>query len=100
MGLMREFDVVKGDSTLFNPHMAKGGTGYPGLKFPRRITFIDDGKGLFSLTICRIEEFEGIFNIVNALAQKHIAVIVAGFIEKILCLFKIPGVPPALFRFI
>ena len=33
MGLMRKFDIVKGDRTFFYPHMAEGGTGHLGLKF-------------------------------------------------------------------
>jgi hypothetical protein len=97
---MRKLDIVEGDGTFFYPHMAEGGTGHPGLKFSGGITFINDGQSLISLTIRRIKKFEGVFDIMNALAQKHIAIIVASFIEKILCLFRISRTSSILFRFV
>ena len=100
MGLMRKFDIVKGNGPFLHPHMAEGRTGHLGLKFLGLITFINDCQGLFSLIIGCIEKFEGIFDIVNALAQKNKAVIVAGFIEKVLGLLKICRASFGLFRII
>ena len=80
MSLMRKFGIVKWNGPLFDPHMAKGGTDHPSLKLPGLMTFINDGESQLRLIVRRIEEFEGIFDIMNALAQKDKAVIVAGLI--------------------
>jgi hypothetical protein len=84
MGFMRKFYVVEGDGTFFYAHMAKGCTGHPGLKFSGGMTFINNGQGLLRLIVRRIDQFKGILNIVNPLAKKDKAVVVASLIEQIL----------------
>jgi hypothetical protein len=81
MGLVGKFNVIKRNDPFLDAHMAKGCAGHPGLKFSGGITFLNGGQGLLSLTIRRIEKFEGVFDIMNALAKKDEAVIVASFIE-------------------
>jgi hypothetical protein len=89
MGFMGKFDIIKGNGPLLHPHMAKGGAGHLSLKLPGLIILIDDGQSLFCIIIGCIEEFEGIFYIVNPLPQKDKVVIVTGFIEQVLPFFKI-----------
>jgi hypothetical protein len=100
MGLMREFDIVEGDRPFLDADMTKGGTGHPGLKFFRSIGLIQNSRRLLCPVIRRIEEFKGIFNIVNTLPQQNNAVVMACFVEEILSLLKVPCPLPVPFEFI
>jgi hypothetical protein len=88
MSFMGKFDVVKRDGPFLYSNMAEGCAGYSGLKFLGFIIFIDGCQSLVGLVIRCIEKFEGIFNIVNALAQEDKAVIVPSFVEEGLSLPK------------
>jgi hypothetical protein len=89
MGFMRKFDIVEGNGAFFHPHMTEGGTGHLGLKFFGFVTLLENPKGLLCLIIGCVEEFEGIFDIMSALAQKDKAIIMSGFVEEVLGLFKL-----------
>ena len=78
--------------------MAEGRTGHPGLKFLWFIIFIDGRESLFGLIVRYVEEFEGIFDIVNPLAKKDKAIIVASFAKEILSLLKNWGGSLGLFK--
>jgi hypothetical protein len=67
---MGKLDIIKRDGPPFYSNMAEARTGHPGLKFLWLIIFIDGRQGLFGFIIGRIEKLEGIFDIVNTLAQK------------------------------
>jgi hypothetical protein len=88
MGFMRKLDIVERDGTFFNSNMAETRAGHLGLKLSGLVPSIEDRQGLFGLVVGAIEEFEGIFDIVNTLAQKNKVEIMAGLIEKILGLLK------------
>jgi hypothetical protein len=88
VSFMGKLDVVKRNGPPLYPNVAEGRAGYSGLKFLCSIIFVDSSQGLFGLIVRRIEKFEGIFDIVNSHAQKDKAVIVPGFIEEVLSLFK------------
>jgi hypothetical protein len=100
MGLMRKFDIVEGNRPFLDAHMTKGHTGHSGLKLFRFIGLVQDSSGLFRLTIGRVEEFEGILNIMNTLPQKDKTIIVPRLVEKILSLFKVPCPLPVPFELI
>jgi hypothetical protein len=91
VSFMGEFDIVKKDSPPLYPNVAEGRAGYSGLKFLWFIVFVDSRQGLFGLIVRRIEKLEGIFDIVNTLAQKDKAVIVPSFVEEVLSLLKSGG---------
>ena len=82
MGFMRELHIVEGHRPFFHAHMAQGRTGHWGLEFPGPVAFVDGRKGLFSLAIGHIKEFDRVLDIMNAIAQENKAVIMAGFVEK------------------
>ena len=100
MGLMRKFDIVEGNRPFLNAHMTKGGAGHPGLKLSRFIGFIQNSSRLFRLTISRIEEFEGILNIMNPFPQKDKAIIVPRLVEEILSLLEVACPLPVFFKLI
>jgi hypothetical protein len=89
VGFMGKFDIIKGNGPLLHPHMAKGSASHLSLKLLGPIILIDDGQSLFCIIIGCIEEFEGIFYIVNPLPQKDKVVVVTGFIEQVLPFFEI-----------
>jgi hypothetical protein len=100
MCLMREFYIVEGNRPFLHPYMAKGCAGHLSLKLLGLISFINFCYGLLCLIAGGIEKFEGIFDIVNALAQKDKAVIMAGFVEEVLTLFKLQRPPSVFFKII
>jgi glycosyltransferase involved in cell wall biosynthesis len=100
VGFMRKFDIVECDGAFLHPHMAESCASHLGFKLPRLVPFIDYRQGLFGLIVGRIEEFKGIFDIVDALAQQDKTVIVACLIEEVLSFFELPRPSPALFKII
>jgi hypothetical protein len=100
MSFMGKFDIVKRDSPFLYSDMAEGRAGYSGLKLLGLIIFVDGCQSLFGLIIRCVEKLEGIFNIVNTLAQKDKAVIVLSFVEEILSLLKSGCSTICFFKFI
>ena len=50
--------------------MAEGGAGDVRLKLLGLIAFVDDCLGLFGLVVRHVEEFDGVLDIVNSLAER------------------------------
>lgn len=93
MGVMGKFNIVEGNGPSLHANMAEGRTGQISLELPGLVTSVDCRQSLFGLIISRIEEFEGIFNIMSAFTQQDEAVIMACLIEKVLGFFKLLGLP-------
>jgi hypothetical protein len=100
MGFMRKFDIVEGNDAFLDPHMAESRAGHPGFILPDLVTLIDCCENLFGLIIRCIEELDGIFNIMNSLAEEYKTVIVACLIEEVLSFSEVSGVSPGLFKFV
>jgi hypothetical protein len=86
MGVMGKFNIIKRNNPFLDAHMAEAGAGHASLKFPGFMASINDSESLLRLIVRNIEKFKGILNIVNPLAKKDEAVIVASLVEQILCL--------------
>jgi hypothetical protein len=97
MGFMGESCLVEGDLAFLDPNVAKARTRHASPRFLGLMTGIDDRLGLLRLIIGNIQQFEGIFDIVNALAQKHKTVIMSCFVDEVLGFLKLDrflvGVP-------
>ncbi len=68
--------------------MTEASTTHPGLKLLRLVISINRTQRLLRFVAGRVQEFERIFDIMNPLAQENEAIIVPGFVEKVLGLSK------------
>ena len=68
VGCMGKLSLVEGNLAFLDPNVAKAGTRHAGPKFLGLMTGIDDRPGLLRFMIGNIQQFERIFDIVNALA--------------------------------
>jgi hypothetical protein len=89
MGFMGKFNIVERDGPFFHTHMTKSRTGHLSLKFPRSVTLSEDRQSLFRLIVSHVEEDEGVFDVVDAIAEEDKVIIVAGFVQEVLCLLKL-----------
>jgi len=88
VGPVGKFDIVKRNGPSLDSNMAETGTGHSCLKFLGFVIFVDDCQGALRPIARRIQELEGIFDIVNPFAQEDKTVIVPSFVEKVLGFFQ------------
>ena len=67
VSFMSELDIVESNGSLLYSDMAQRGAGHNRFEFLGLVLLIDDCQDLLRFTVRRIEKFQSIFDVMNAL---------------------------------
>jgi len=82
MGRVRKLDVVEGNGSLFDSHVAERSAGDVGPGFLGFVALVDGCLRLLCLAVCNVKEFDRVLDIVDTSAEKNVTEVVAGLVEK------------------